>query len=299
MNGTHLHSAYVAGKRIDESFGRYRLICKIGSYCEFGYDQISNQRHHHDCYELCIVISGSGIYICDDTIRKIQEGDILIADPNEKHEIRASSKESLVLLYIFISIEKNLRPTNIGSFGEACVEEFLKGHLRITSKRNLLSYIAFIEEYNYMNNQGSFGTHEALKNLVLESINSLSLTRRSSNDEVVKNTFERALDYIDSNLHTRIFVSAVADYSCTTPRNLEYIFRRQLSSTVNGYINEKKIALACHYLSMCFSVSDAAEKAGIFNLSQFSTMFKKHKQISPKEYRDQFLNERKGMGRRI
>lgn len=299
MNAENLHSAYITGRRVDEPFGKYRLVCKAGAYCEFGYDQISNQRHHHDCYELCVVVAGNGSYFCDNTHYSIKSGDILIADPDEKHEIRSSPNDRLVLLYIFASIEKHARPANTGSFGETCIESFLHGHLRKTSRRNLLSYIDFIEAYNTHGNQSSYGTHEALKNLVLESFNTLALNCCTSGEEMVKNLFEKALDFIDRNLHTRVLVSAVADYCCTTPRNLQYVFQRQLKSTVIGYINERKIALACHYLSMCFSVSDTAEKVGISSLSQFSTMFRKYKQQSPKEYRDQFLNDKKGMGRRI
>lgn len=293
------NSNYVTGKRIDACFGKFRLVAKVGSYCEFGYDQVSNQRHHHDCYELCIVVSGKGSYFYDTVQNKLQEGDIIIADPGVEHEIQASAKDSLILLYIFISIDNNIRPTHTGSFGEACIDGFLRGHHKQVSRAHLLSYIHFLESYNSTNSANQFGTHEAIKNLVLECLDSLSLNSSTPSDDFFGNVFEKALDYIDSNLHTKISASDVAAYSCTTLRNLEYIFRKQLQSTVVGYINEKKTELSCHYLSMGFSVSNAAEKVGILNLSQFSTMFKKIKTISPREYRETFLSGREGMGRRL
>ncbi|MFT3850201.1 MAG: AraC family transcriptional regulator [Propionivibrio sp.] len=294
-----LHADYVTGKRIDTCFGKFRLVSKIGSYCEFGYDQISNQRHHHDCYELCIVVSGKGSYFYDNSLNGIKEGDIIIADPGVRHEIQASAKDNLILLYIFISIDIIARPANTGSFGEACIEGFLRGHQRQVSRTHLLSYIQFLENYNASSNASQFGTYESLKNLVLECLDALSLTSNTPAQDSVGNVFEKALDYIDSNLHTRISASGVAAYSCTTLRNLEYIFRKQLQKTIIRYIKEKKAELACHYLSIGFSVSDAAEMVGIFNLSQFSTMFKTIKNVSPKEYRDMFVNDRQGMGRRL
>jgi len=293
------HSNYVTGKRIDACFGKYRLVAKVGSYCEFGYDQVSNQRHHHDCYELCIVISGKGSYFYEGFQNRLQQGDIIIADPGVEHEIQASAKDNLTLLYIFISIDTNMRPTSTGSFGEACIDGFLRGHHKQVSKIHLLSYIQFLESYNSSNSANQFGTYEALKNLVLECLDSLSLTSNIPSEDSFGNVFEKALDYIDSNLHTRISASDVAAYSCTTLRNLEYIFKKQLQKTVVGYINEKKTELSCHYLSMGFSVSNAAEKVGILNPSQFSTMFKKMKKISPRQYRETFINGSKGMGRRL
>ncbi|MHB1453806.1 MAG: helix-turn-helix domain-containing protein [Saccharofermentanales bacterium] len=303
---TPLHSEYITGRRIDESFGRYRLSCKVGSYSVFGYDQISNQRHRHDCYELCLVISGKGSYLYNDAICPIQEGDLIIAEPDLHHEIQAGQRENtalptenLVLLYIFITISENARLARAESFGDRCIAGFLRGHNRKASQIHLLSYIRFIESYNSPNKKNPYGTSEALKNLILESLAALSANSNAPAEEIVKNIFENALDYIDANLHTKILVSEIAADSCTTVRNLEYLFHKNLGKTVVGYINEKKTDLACHYLSMYFNVTDTAEMVGIHNVSQFSTMFKKSRQISPQEYQKMILGDKKGMGRRI
>lgn len=299
MNINALHSEYITGKRIDESFGEYRLSCKVGSYCVFGYDQISNQRHHHDCYELCVILSGTGIYFYGDEVYKIKEGDLLIAEPEVKHEIQASSKENLVLLYIFITIFNNSRPARIDTYGDHCIESFLRGHNVQIPQSRLLAYIGFIEEYNAPGKKIHYGTYEAIKNLILESLLSLSTNANPQKEEVVKNILENALDYIDTNLYTKIRVSEVASNSCTTQRNLEYLFKKQLKTTVVGYINEKKSDLACHYLSMYFNITDTAEMVGINNVSQFSAMFKKYKKISPQEYQKSIPGDKKGIGRRI
>jgi AraC family transcriptional regulator, transcriptional activator of pobA len=294
-----LHSEYIRGQRIDESFGKYRLSCKVGSYCVFGYDQQSNQRHHHDCYELCIVVSGKGSYVIEDYVLSIAEGDLLIAEPETTHEIRANSLENLMLLYIFITITENPRPVVGDSYGDRCIAGFLHHHDRITSQKHLLSYLQFIESYNATGRKNTYGTLEALRNLVLESLAGLSSGTNTLPQDPIKNIIESALDYIDANLHTRIRIREVAQSSCTTPRNLEYLFRKNLGKTVVGYINEKKTDLACHYLSMFFSVTDTAEMVGIRNASQFCTMFKKYRGISPTQFQRSALQDRNGMGRRI
>lgn len=299
MNTESLHSEYIAGKRIDESFGKYRLSCKIGSYCVFGFNQRSNTIHKHNCYELCVVVSGNGSYIHNDAIIELKPYDILIADPNVQHEIRASARANLILLYIFFEINQSRHLANTRSYGDQCIEAFLKGHGLRSSQPQLLAYLSFIEAYNSPKKKFHFGTAEALKNLVLESMTALSFSSTNSNDDTVKNIIESSMDYIDKNLHEKIPVRDVASYCCTSPRNLEYLYRKHLNKTVVGYIHEKKIDLACHYLNMYLSITDTANMIGINNISYFSSLFKKIRKMSPRAYQNSVLPDKKGMGRRI
>ena len=147
MENASFHSAYLSGIIIDESFGKYRLSCKIGSYCEFGLDQISNQTHTHDCYELCIAVKGNGTFFYNDKTYRISEGCILISDPDTEHEIRSKTSENLILLYIFITISENKRITVIRNYEDEVIENFLAGHDLMANAPELLSYIQFMEHY--------------------------------------------------------------------------------------------------------------------------------------------------------
>lgn len=299
MNTEKLHSSYITGTCIDETFGKYRMSCKVGTYCLFGFDQVSNQRHQHDCYELCVVIEGKGNFLYGNTVHKLQKGDVIMAEPGVGHEIQADAKENLLLVYIFIEIKDNHRTAAGKSYGEKCIDGFLKGHGQKTSQEHLLAYLEFIEAYNSPKRKIHFGTYEALKNLVLESLVSLSDNSGSPPVEIAKNILENSLDYIDANLHKKMLVKDIAANCCTTPRNLEYLFRKHIGKTVVGYMNEKKMALACHYLDMYFSITDTANFVGIGSSSQFSTLFKKYKAISPKQYQLAGIAGIKSMGRRL
>lgn len=300
MSTEKYHSDYINGIRIDESFGKYRLSCKVGTYCEFGFDQISNQSHHHDCYELCTVINGNGYFIYNDEANKITKGDIMITDPDCNHEIRSKVNDNLVLLYIFITLDENQRISALRTYEDEVIENFLSGHNCVAAKENLLSYIRFIEDYNSPGTKNPYGTIQALKALIIESLSEFSHSRVIQNKiSGHANTFETALDFIDANLHTKILAIEVAENSLTSLRNLEYIFKKNLNKTVKEYINEKKCDLACHYLKMYYGVSQTAQMIGIGNISQFCSMFKKHKGISPVEYRTKNTGNGRGMGRRI
>lgn len=299
MNIENLHSSYITGLRIDESFGKYRISCKVGSYCAFGFDQVSNQRHLHDCYEMCVILGGSGRFVYNGIDYSLQKGDIIVSDPGVNHEIITTPAEELFLLYLFIEIKNNNRVTIVKSFGDKCVESFLREHVQKIPQEHLLAYLYFIENYNSPKRKFHYGTYEAIRNLVLESLKALSNSAGENEPDSIKNIMEESLDYIDANLHKKILVREVAANCCTTRRNLEYLFSRQLKKTIIGYINEKKIELACHYLQMYFTVSDAANMVGISNPSQFSVLFKKYTSCSPRQYQKTHVTDGKGMGRRI
>lgn len=299
MDTEKFHSSYVTGICIDETLGKYHLSCKVGTYCLFGFEQASNQRHHHDCYELCIILEGKGSFLYGSTVHKLKKGDIIIAEPGVGHEIQAGKQEDLLLLYIFVEINVNHRAAAGKSYGERVIDGFLKGHGQKASQEQLLAYLDFIEAYNTPKKKFHYGTYEALKNLVLESVAALSDSIGSSQVDIAKNILESALDYIDANLHKRTLVRDIAAFCCTSTRNLEHLFRKHIGKTVTDYVNEKKIALACHYLDMYFNVTDTANFVGVGNPSHFCTLFKKYRSISPKQYQLTRVPDVKGMGRRL
>ncbi|WP_411679797.1 helix-turn-helix domain-containing protein [Clostridium thailandense] len=293
---------HICGKRIEDNFGMYSILCKTGTYCSFGNEQISNQLHYHNSYELCVILSGYGKYIYNDKIYELSSGDLIIADPGVKHEIQgiASNKE-LLLIYFFINIKVNSISLTT-SQNDKLINNFLCGHKPIVKhKEQLFAYLNFVADYNSISiSKGSnYGTYLAIKNLILESLLCLSNHNSANASFTEQSTLEQALDYIDAKLHTKISVESIAKYCCTSKRNLEYLFKNHLSKTIIGYINEKKIELACHYLSMYYSISDTSALIGISDCAQFSRLFKKYKGVSPKKYQEQYSSIDTILGRRL
>lgn len=301
MTFNELHSNYISGIRIEEAYARYRLSCKTGTYCSFGVDQISNERHYHSCYELCIILSGKGSYIYNEVTYALSEGDIIISDPDAPHEIQSKDPGELRLLYIFIEIRSNDAGITLKASEDNIISGFLAGHSPYAaSQKQLLSYILFVENYNSPKKLQHFGTYQALKNLILESLAALSDNPRRTDERTgVQNILEAGLDYIEANLHKKMCIADIARHVCTSQRNLEYIFHKHFNCTVIEYINEKKIRLACHYLEMYFSISDTGYMVGIANPSQFCRLFKKHMKMTPREYRINRAVDKNGMGRRL
>lgn len=286
MNVKEFHSSFVTGMKIRESFGRYELLCKAGDICAFGFEQISNQVHIHDCYELCVITSGSGKFIHNDEEFFIKEGDVIIADKGVPHEVQSVNMQDMRLLYIFIEISVNNSLVLTKTMEDNLIHGFMTKHYPVASSFHyILLYLDFIENYNMQKPGRHFGTYQALKNLVLESLAALSSNVPLLNTQVAsQNSLERALDYIDANLHKKISVMDIVTETHVSQRNLEYLFKKKLGSTIIGYVNERKVHRACHYLEMCFNISDTGRLVGVPDLIQFSRLFSKHKGMSPSKY---------------
>ncbi len=291
----------IVGMQVEESFGKYGISCRVGAFCNFDLNQISNQLHQHNCYELCIVTSGSGLFIHRDRKYKLEEGDVFMADPYTVHEVQANRLQNLQLIYFFLEIKGN-ESLRIKGRQDRILHAFISGHKVLApAQKHLLSYFVFIESYHVSKKSRSFGIEQALKNLILESLEALSTEgdHLSSPQAVACNTLELSLDFIDNNLNRQIKLEEIAKHACTSCRNLQFLFNKHLGKTVIEYINERKIALAAHYLIRQFSVHDTANLVGIDSPSRFTRLFKKYKTVTPKKYQQIHATNEKGFGRRL
>lgn len=300
-NSSFFNSSSIVGMQIEEIFKMYSMSCRVGSFCNFDINQKSNQLHNHNCYELCIVTSGSGAFIYNGDAFRLNCGDAFIADPYVAHEIQTVNQETLQLIYFFIEFKANSLSSSMNA-EDQLISEFLRKHrIIIHSQKQLLVYFSFIEAYTSIKKGRSFGVYHAIRNLILECLDALSFKGSILTDSVnfSGNTLELSLDYIDNNLNRKITIEEISRHSKTSVRNLQYIFKKHINKTITEYISERKIELASHYLARQFSVQDTADLIGINDSSQFTRLFKKYKLISPKKYQQLHAPKEKGFGRRL
>ena len=105
-----------------------------------------------------------------------------------------------------------------------------------------------------------------------------------------RNQYERlnlALNYIDNHLQQSILVSDLAELMCISADHFSRIFRRVIGMGPCQYIQAKRIERAqTLLLTSRLSIKEIAETVGISNLSQFSKLFSKQTNHSPREYRE-------------
>ena len=279
------------GIRVDEVIGSIFFQIDPGSLCIFDENNPSNGLHFHNCYEMCIVTGGTGEFIHGGDSYVLQEGDVFIANPGIAHEIRLlqgkgekySGRLHLVFFRIYVHSNDNSIPK---LYEERMLQEFLSAHAIISHSQNqLFSYLYFVEKYSSYNIKGNYGLYQVVKSMTLLGLFSLVGTSSDGFDRYAPETIvDLAINYIGANLHRRIYIHEIAASACTSVRNLQHLFRKQLNRSVIDYVNQSKVAIAAGYLKMNFKVSDVYVIIGINDSAQFTRMFKKYMGIPPKEY---------------
>jgi AraC-like DNA-binding protein len=290
------YSNNVHSLKIDEYFGNCNISIRPGGFCTFNQQHSSNGLHYHNCFELCIVTNGSGEFIHDNKSYRLKYGDVFIADPRILHEIRilmhaetAAGKQLNLFFYTINIISDN---TAVETNYDA-LSRFLKKHNIITSSQSqILSWLYFMENYCSYKTNNVFGLKQAIFSMVLECLISLSI---KENKQEIKSeaetsslqsetTLDLAIGYINRNILNKFSVNNIATHSCTSIRNLQYLFRKHLKKTIVDYINEKKVTMASNHLKMNFKVSTAGQLVGIEDPARFSRLFKKYYGMSPKKF---------------
>ncbi|PHV70824.1 hypothetical protein CS063_08640 [Sporanaerobium hydrogeniformans] len=294
------YSKLIINQKFEFKLGKYSVICKIVDYCTFNLDQLSNNIHSHSCYELCFILKGKGIFTYNDVDYPIAAQDIILTDPYAYHAITCTNYDELFLLYVFIDIKCPDNSVPISSLEDSILEQFLKQHQCIHSKSSkIFTYLDFINNYSLYCSKFDYGLLQITKTLLMESFQYLTTSRTQSlSSNIPFTTLEKAQDYIDSNLHKKIYIEDIAKHCSISIRSLQYVFRKNLNTSIIEYINEHKIKLACHYLLNHFSIADTANLVGMPDISHFNKVFKKVTGFTPSQLQ-KIGTSNNGFGRRL
>ena len=289
MNEPEYNDNYLNNMYIEKIIGNYLIKIKPGGYCVFNEEIPSNGRHYHSCFELCFITSGSGKYIHDNQIYEIKANDVFIADPEKIHEITIKDINpcKLNLVYFLLDIEGKKEDKTNNKI-EILIRNFLTNHeIKINAQKHLKTYLDFIEDYNTClnNKNNNFGNHQAIQNMIFDSLLSLTKGFRYS-ENTPKSIFDKTIEYINENIYNKIKIKDIADYCNTSKRNLYYHFEKNLNMTITEYINKKKMSIAASYLRMNIEINKISSMIGINSPSQFSRLFKKIYGIPPKKYQN-------------
>ncbi|MCR5100381.1 MAG: AraC family transcriptional regulator [Butyrivibrio sp.] len=99
-------------------------------------------------------------------------------------------------------------------------------------------------------------------------------------------TIGSAINFINSNLESKLTLSNIADKFNINKSYLSSRFKKEVGENITDFIKHKRIEHAVFFLENTdLSVMDISYKCGIFDLSYFTKLFKEEKGISPTEYR--------------
>lgn len=115
--------------------------------------------------------------------------------------------------------------------------------------------------------------------------------RMSTKRKVISDPYIReVVDFISRNYTQEINIGKLTSFIPLSRRAIEMKFKKEMHPhTITSYIMKLRLDHFCNLLETTeMPISMAADKSGFIDSSNFSTVFKKHKGLTPSEYRKMY-----------
>lgn len=256
--------------------------------------------HYHEEFELNLIVNAKGAKrIVGDHIDQIDELELVLVGPNLYHAWFTHKCETEDIRELTIQFHKDLFEDrflrkNQLSFIRTMFEKAQRGILfsRDTIER-LKPRLMALEQKN-----GFDSVLELLSILhdLSTSRNIRTLSDSSSNHEQLNynsRRIEKVFEYMNANYGRVITLTEVAKVANMPEASFSRFIKKRIGNTFIDSLNEIRLGHASRMLiDTTHNVAEVAYKCGFNNISNFNRTFKKKKNCTPTEFRENFSGTR-------
>jgi AraC-type DNA-binding domain-containing proteins len=246
--------------------------------------------HIHDCYEIYYSISGGRQFLIDNKFYAMNPGDVFIINQYESHKITQVDKMVHERIVLSIHPEYTKRLSTPDTDLDACFSDRPQAFChRISLSKDQQS--RFLYYINKITGADGYG-HDVVEQTAFMELMLLinNAVRTGHQQESATNTYgynhqvDDILAYINQNIASPISIEQLAGEFFLSESYICRIFKSATGTTINKYINARRISIAKALLSDGANVTEAYEKSGFSDYSNFFKAFTKAVGISPKKY---------------
>ncbi|NRA37096.1 MAG: helix-turn-helix transcriptional regulator [Planctomycetes bacterium] len=252
--------------------GQIRARVRLANYHRCQDTQAWLQRRIVDL-QLIYVVAGGLNYETDAGICHIEAGQVLLIEPQLKHDLRAVSAQTVIS----------------GIHCELAAGSWAGGDYRLHPKPSQVTSVREPESLHQLFKLcaqcfADYGYHAAARcNKICESI-VLQLAESWDQESTHQMSYrmQEMIAYIRSNMSEKINRNHLAEAFFVSPEHINYIFKKELRATPSDVINRERCVRAQRYIvEEGRSVKEAAHLVGFNDPLFFSRVFKKFFQIPP------------------
>lgn len=259
-----------------------------------------NHLHQHPEIQLTLIKKSYGTLIAGDYVGPFNEGDVFVIGPNQPHVFRNDKsffkkKSKAVTVSVFFD-ESTFHPSFWQLPELKSLQNFLRncnGGYRITGAKKrvvgeMLDKLAAADGIDKL-----IFFLELLKQLTakknIESLSKQIIQRNIKNYDGKR--LNKVLEFTFHEYHRTIKLQEVAAVANLSVEAFCKYFKTRTRKTYISFLNEIRINNACKLLTEeDKSIADICYETGFSNLSNFNRIFKKIKDVSPRDYRNQLIH---------
>ncbi|HEX8315609.1 MAG TPA: AraC family transcriptional regulator [Flavisolibacter sp.] len=253
--------------------------------------------HCHEEFELNFIQNAkSAKRVIGDHIEEIDDWELVLVGPNLQHGWFTHKCKSTEITEVTIQFHRDL-------FDEKFLHRNQLSFIRNMFERSLRG-ILFSDEVTrsissrLINLRAKHGFDSVLE--LLSILHDLSISRNmrtlsdmsfSSNESISYNSrrVERVMAYLNNNFDKDISLAEAAKLAAMTEVAFSRFFKVRTGKTFIDTLNEIRLGNASRMLiDTTQSIGEIAYRCGFNNLSNFNRIFKKKKECTPKEFREEY-----------
>lgn len=266
---------------------------------EYIQSSFKSPRHYHQEFELAYIKESYGKLYMGNSIVDFRKGDLFLFAPRVIHCFKnpkcyeETKKDAKAVCVFFMpdflggDFLRRTQTIMLNSMFQKSVLglQFQKPSTEIMDLLNSM--------FNEKNLRGIISLLKILDILSLQKnvkILSSSLNKyyyQHSKDERI----EKVMDFVYKNYHNKITAKEVADLIFMSEAGFSRFFKSRTEINFTEFINEIRLSNAQKMLiETNKSILNISLECGYVNLSYFNRQFKSHNNLSPKAFRDYFIN---------
>lgn len=270
-------------------------ITGIANVHFFDFDEsFATDYDSHPFYELIFVAGGALEVLSERFSGTLEKDTLLIHAPNEKHALRAGSKEPSVIIIGFTYEGESLaafsQPSKLREGEIKRLAEIVK------EARNVFAPPHNIPTHNMKKNRNQpYGAEQMLKILIEHFLISLhreyGAARRQTDG--VAHTFSvyEIIDYLNTKYTEKITLNELSFLFGTNRTTLCREFKAATGKTVAAFVAEKRLEEAkSRIVASGATFTEISAALHFDSIHYFTRFFKKHTGLTPKEYRQRFAH---------
>ena len=251
--------------------------------------------HFHPEYELNFIKDGKGVRrVVGDSLEEIEDIELVLVGPNlvhgwelyhctcpKIHEITIQFHddlfgEKLLSRRIFKPIKDMFNRSNHGVvFSKKATKDVMSRILRL-SKIDSIDY--FLELISILHDLAISRNQRLLSSY-------MSQNKNFENSDKIKVIYE----YIQENYNKKVSLNEISDLVNMSQVSFNRFIKSRTGKTFVEYLNDTRISFATRWLiETDLSIGEIGYKCGFNNIANFNRVFKKLKNCTPSEFREQF-----------
>lgn len=251
--------------------------------------------HFHPEFELNFILGGKGVRrVVGDNMDEIEELELVLVGPNLQHGWQLHNCKNKKIHEVTIQFHNDLFDSKLLArrimkpikdmfdrsshgilFSEKITEEVKPKILRL-SKIDSIDY--FLELISILQDLATSRNQRLLSSYTANNKN-------FENSEKIRVVYE----YVQENYRSKISLNEMARLVNMSPVSFNRFIKKRTGKTFVEYVNDTRIGYAARWLiEQDLSIAEIAFKCGFNNIANFNRVFKKSKNCTPSQYREDF-----------